>query len=160
MDYTHLGRTGLTVSRLCLGTMNFGPETPADDSHAINPASVNPLWVVDGIVVSDDAIPNGANAVTAAQVGGNPRNQDNPVNRIADLNPNDIESVEVLKGASASAIYGSKASNGVILITTKRGRTGAPQFTATQRVGVSHVNPGSLIGAAAIDCDKRGTSAA
>src|SRR5436190_10577875 len=35
MDYTHLGRTGLTVSRLCLGTMNFGPETPADDSHAI-----------------------------------------------------------------------------------------------------------------------------
>ena len=53
-----------------------------------------------------------------------PADQDNSINRIADLNPNDIENVEVLKGASASAIYGSKASNGVILITTKRGRSG------------------------------------
>ena len=35
MDYTHLGRSGLTVSRLCLGTMNFGPETSEEDSHAI-----------------------------------------------------------------------------------------------------------------------------
>jgi TonB-linked SusC/RagA family outer membrane protein len=99
-------------------------------------ASVDPLWVVDGIVVSDDAIPNGANAVTAAQAGGNPRNQDNPVNRIADLNPEDIERIEVLKGGSAAAIYGSKATNGVIIITTKHGQTGKPQFNITQRFGV------------------------
>ena len=96
---------------------------------------MNPLWVVDGIVVSDDAIPNGANAVTAAQAGGNPRNQDNPVNRIADLNPEDIERIEVLKGGSAAAIYGSKATNGVILVTTKKGQTGKPQFNITQRFG-------------------------
>ncbi|MBI4421187.1 MAG: TonB-dependent receptor plug domain-containing protein [Gemmatimonadetes bacterium] len=63
------------------------------------------------------------------------------------MNPNDIESVEVLKGAAASAIYGSKASNGVILITTKRGRVGAPQLTVTQRIGASHVDPRSLQGA-------------
>jgi TonB-linked SusC/RagA family outer membrane protein len=100
-------------------------------------ASVNPLWVIDGIVVSDDAIPNGANAVTAAQSGGNPRNQDNPVNRIADLNPEDIERIEVLKGGSAAAIYGSKATNGVIIITTKRGQAGKPQFNMTQRFGVT-----------------------
>jgi TonB-linked SusC/RagA family outer membrane protein len=100
-------------------------------------ASVDPLWVVDGIVVSDDAIPNGANAVTAAQAGGNPRNQDNPVNRIADLNPEDIERIEVLKGGSAAAIYGSKATNGVIIITTKKGQTGKPQFNITQRFGVT-----------------------
>ena len=100
-------------------------------------AQVDPLWVVDGIVVSDDAIPNGANAVTAAQAGGNPRNQDNPVNRIADLNPEDIERIEVLKGGSAAAIYGSKATNGVIIVTTKKGQTGKPQFNITQRFGVT-----------------------
>jgi TonB-linked SusC/RagA family outer membrane protein len=100
-------------------------------------AQVDPLWVIDGIVVSDDAIPNGANAVTLAQSGGNPRNQDNPVNRIADLNPEDIERIEVLKGGSAAAIYGSKATNGVIIITTKKGQTGKPQFNITQRFGTT-----------------------
>ncbi|HEX2250187.1 MAG TPA: SusC/RagA family TonB-linked outer membrane protein, partial [Gemmatimonadales bacterium] len=98
-------------------------------------ASVDPLYVVDGIVISNAAIPNGANAVTAAQAGGNPRNQDNPVNRIADLNPEDIERIEVLKGGSAAAIYGSKATNGVVVITTKRGQVGRPQFSISQRLG-------------------------
>jgi len=96
---------------------------------------VNNLFVIDGVVVSNDAIPNGADAVTAAQAGGNPRNQDNPVNRIADLNPEDIERIEVLKGGSAAAIYGSKANNGVVIITTKRGQLGKPQFSLTQRLG-------------------------
>ena len=98
---------------------------------------LEPLYVVDGIAVSDVAIPNGANAVTQAQAGGNPRNQDNPVNRIADLNPEDIERIEVLKGGCAAAIYGSKATNGVIIITTKRGQVGKPQFNLTQRFGVT-----------------------
>ena len=100
-------------------------------------ASVDPLYVVDGIVVSNAAIPNGQNAVSCAQCGGNPRNQDNPVNRIADLNPEDIERIEVLKGGSAAAIYGSKATNGVVVITTKRGQVGKPQFSISQKVGFS-----------------------
>jgi len=99
--------------------------------------TTDPLYVVDGIVISNAAIPNGANAVTAAQAGGNPRNQDNAVNRIADLNPEDIEQIEVLKGGSAAAIYGSKATNGVVIITTKRGKQGRPQFNISQRVGFS-----------------------
>ncbi|MFL5459868.1 MAG: SusC/RagA family TonB-linked outer membrane protein [Gemmatimonadales bacterium] len=99
-------------------------------------ASTDPLYVVDGIVVSNAAIPNGQNAVSCAQCGGNPRNQDNPVNRIADLNPDDIERIEVLKGGSAAAIYGSKATNGVVVITTKRGQVGKPQFTFSQKLGV------------------------
>jgi len=99
--------------------------------------SVDPLYVVDGIVVSNVAIPNGQNAVSCAQCGGNPRNQDNAVNRIADLNPEDIERIEVLKGGSAAAIYGSKATNGVVIITTKRGQAGKPQFTISQKVGFS-----------------------
>jgi TonB-linked SusC/RagA family outer membrane protein len=100
-------------------------------------AGAEPLFVIDGVAVSNEAIPNGADAVTAAQAGGNPRNQDNPTNRIADLNPEDIERIEVLKGGSAAAIYGSKATNGVIIITTKRGQQGKPQFNITQRLGTS-----------------------
>ena len=100
-------------------------------------AGTDPLFVVDGVVISNDAIPNGADAVTQAQAGGNPRNQDNPTNRIADINPEDIERIEVLKGGSAAAIYGSKATNGVIIITTKKGQVGTPQFSLTQRFGFS-----------------------
>jgi TonB-linked SusC/RagA family outer membrane protein len=97
----------------------------------------NPLYVVDGVVINDVAIASGVFAVTASIGGSNPNpTQDNQVNRIADLNPNDIESIEVLKGASAAAIYGSKASNGVVIITTKRGRAGEPRVDITQRVGI------------------------
>ncbi|MEP0547120.1 MAG: SusC/RagA family TonB-linked outer membrane protein [Rhodothermales bacterium] len=84
-----------------------------------------PLYVVDGVIVNNDAVPNGINALTAASRGEAPSSQDNAVNRIADINPEDIESVEVLKGASAAAIYGSRASNGVVVISTKKGRAGA-----------------------------------
>ena len=98
-------------------------------------AGVDPLIVVDGVVIANDAIASNMNAVTAAAAGGNASNQDNSVNRIADLNPNDIQSVEVLKGASAAAIYGSQAANGVIIINTRRGRPGAPRFSVTQRFG-------------------------
>ena len=101
---------------------------------------VDPVLVVDGLVVSNAAIGNNINAITAAAAGGNASNQDNPVNRIADLNPADIERIEVLKGASAAAIYGGAASNGVLIITTKRGSTGAPRFHLTQRFGQYRVS--------------------
>ncbi len=100
--------------------------------------SSTPLYVVDGVIISDAAIASGIYQVTDSVGGSNPSpTQDNQVNRIADLNPNDIESIEILKGASAAAIYGSKASNGVVIITTKRGRAGAaPKLDVTQRLGV------------------------
>jgi len=101
---------------------------------------VDPVLVVDGLVVSNAAIGNNINAITAAAAGGNASNQDNPVNRIADLNPADIDRVEVLKGASAAAIYGGAASNGVVIITTKRGTTGAPRFHLSQRFGEYRVS--------------------
>ncbi|MGH7712822.1 MAG: TonB-dependent receptor plug domain-containing protein, partial [Gemmatimonadaceae bacterium] len=103
-------------------------------------ADAQPLYVVDGAVVSDVAIPSNQNAVTAAASGSNPAlTQDAQVNRIADLNPNDIESIEILKGASAAAIYGGRASNGVVIITTKRGRAGVTRVSLLQRVGFSEV---------------------
>ena len=95
-----------------------------------------PLYVVDGVIVSDQTIPSGVHAVTGSS--SNPvrgGSQDNSANRISDLNPYDVESIEILKGASAAAIYGSKANNGVIVIRTKRGRVGAPRFNVTQRFG-------------------------
>jgi len=101
--------------------------------------SADPLYVVDGVIVSNEVIQSGLNAITAAsRTTSNSTNQDNGVNRIADLNPNDIESLEVLKGASASAIYGSKAANGVIIIRTKQGTaggTGYPTIDFVQRLG-------------------------
>ena len=101
-----------------------------------------PLYVVDGVIVSDASIASGVNILTKASTAGGviAVSAENNTNRIADLNPNDIESVEVMKGAAASAVYGSKASNGVILITTKRGRVGAAQFSINQRVGVSEIS--------------------
>lgn len=99
-------------------------------------ASASPLYVVDGVIISNVAIPSNQNAVTRAGSGSNASStQDAPVNRVVDLNPADIANIEILKGASASAIYGSKASNGVIIITTKRGREGRPQVNFTQRFG-------------------------
>src|SRR5207247_4698849 len=84
-------------------------------------ATAEPLYVVDGVIVSDVAIPSNQNAVTNAAGGSNPSlNQDAQVNRIADLNPNDIESIEVLRGASAAALYGQKASNGVVVRSEER----------------------------------------
>jgi len=101
---------------------------------------VDPVIVVDGLVISNAAIASNMNAITAAAAGGNASNQDNPVNRIADLNPGDIERVEVLKGASAAAIYGGAASNGVVIISTRRGAAGAPRFHLTQRFGEFRVS--------------------
>jgi len=100
----------------------------------------SPLYVVDGVIVSDAAIPNNQQVVTASNAGSNPSPlQQGQVNRIADLNPFDIENVEVLKGASASAVYGAKASNGVVIITTHRGDVGPPRFNVTQRFGSSEL---------------------
>lgn len=92
--------------------------------------SGEPLFVVDGVIISNAAIQGGRNSITSAG-----SSQDDPANRLADLDPALIQSIEVLKGAAASAIYGSKATNGVIVITTKRGEEGKPRYSLTQRVG-------------------------
>ncbi|WP_373059605.1 SusC/RagA family TonB-linked outer membrane protein [Gemmatimonas sp.] len=100
--------------------------------------SAQPLYVIDGVIVSDVSIGSGTNKVTrAAGTGISVGTQENPVNRIADLNPNDIENVDILKGSAAAAIYGSKASGGVIMITTKRGRAGKPKFSLRLGGGTS-----------------------
>jgi TonB-linked SusC/RagA family outer membrane protein len=98
-----------------------------------------PLFVIDGVIMSNASIAGGANTLTRA--GGAGTNiasvQDNRTNRLADLNPNEIEDIQVLKDAAAAALYGSRATNGVVIITTKRGRAGQPRWNLTQRIGQS-----------------------
>jgi TonB-linked SusC/RagA family outer membrane protein len=101
-----------------------------------------PIFVVDGVIISNDAISDGANSITGAgargTAGGIGSSQDALVNRLADLNPQEIESIEVLKSAAATAMYGSRATNGVVVIKTKRGTaTGTSGFNLTSRLGRS-----------------------
>ena len=98
----------------------------------------DPLYVVDGVIISNAGISSGASAITRAS-GSTGSSQDQVVNRLADLNPNDIENIEVLKSAAATAIYGSRATNGVVVITTKRGTSGAPRWNLTQRAGTQQL---------------------
>jgi len=97
--------------------------------------NTQPLYVVDGVFMDNTATSAGLNAVTAAAAGGNASTQDNPSSRIADLRAEDIENIEILKGASAAAIYGSRAAAGVIIITTKRGKQGKTKISFTQDLG-------------------------
>ncbi len=115
------------------GAPGGGAQIQLRGTTSINGSS-SPLYVVDGVLVSNAAIGTGLNSITSAG-GGISGSQDQMVNRIADINPEDIESIDVLKGASAGAIYGSKASNGVIVITTKRGSSGKPKISVSQSVG-------------------------
>jgi TonB-linked SusC/RagA family outer membrane protein len=101
--------------------------------------STQPLYVVDGVIVNNTAIQSGIDFISEAAGVGSNRPQGQPTNRIADLNPNDIENIEVLKGSSAAAIYGAKASNGVIIITTKQGRPGKTKIDVTQQVGFTSI---------------------
>ena len=84
--------------------------------------SQEPLWVVDGVVVQDpvNVDPKDINDLDFVNLLGN---------AISGLNPEDIEQIDVLKDASATAIYGKEAANGVIVITTKKGRQGPPTVT-------------------------------
>jgi TonB-linked SusC/RagA family outer membrane protein len=97
--------------------------------------SVEPLFILDGVPMNNstfsttnfNVIDAGGTGLAGQDNGGQLEGTSAP-NRMMDLNPNDIENVEILKGAAAAAIYGARAANGVILITTKRGRSGQTRY--------------------------------
>ncbi len=89
-------------------------------------ASAEPLYIIDGVIVD-----NSSNELV--NLGGYVGN------RIADLDAKDIDHIEVVKGAAAAALYGSRANNGIIQIFTKRGQAGAPRITFYSRGGISHI---------------------
>lgn len=95
-----------------------------------------PLYIVDGVYYDNSSFRSNTNFVSQAAGQGSTRFQDNPSNRVADLDPEDIERIEVLKGASAAAIYGSRAAAGVVIVTTKRGkRDGQAEVNLSQSIG-------------------------
>lgn len=93
-----------------------------------------PLYVIDGVPV--DGQDNNSSFAFSSLGGGNGQTR---VSAMSTINPNDIENVEVLKDASAAAIYGSRAANGVILITTKKGKQGKSKISFDSYTGFQHV---------------------
>lgn len=96
--------------------------------------SNEPLYVIDGFPVEVDY-----DAENQRLGGGRSQGIWVPSNPLTTLNPNDIESIQILKDASATAIYGARAANGVVLITTKRGEAGPPRITLDASWGVQEV---------------------
>jgi TonB-linked SusC/RagA family outer membrane protein len=115
------------------GAPGGGVQVQIRGSNTVNGAYL-PLYVVDGVVINNDATPIGLNSITGAG-GGITSSQDQQVNRVADLNPEDIADIQVLKGPAAGAIYGSRGANGVVVITTKHGQAGKPSFNLIQGLG-------------------------
>ncbi|MFA6572433.1 MAG: SusC/RagA family TonB-linked outer membrane protein, partial [Bacteroidota bacterium] len=99
--------TGVNVTKNS-GTPGSGTYITMRGRKTISGSS-EPLYVVDGILMDNTSLYDGSGTKQFS-------------NRAVDINPQDIESIEILKGASAAAIYGSQAGNGVVLITTKRGK--------------------------------------
>ena len=124
------------------GAPGSGVQVQIRGPHTII-GNADPLVVVDGVIYSNVTVPSGLSTVTASSSNiGNANAQDDGTNRLADINPNDIESIEVLKSAAAGSIYGSKAANGVIIIHTKRGRAGKVHANLSQRIGFSELLQG------------------
>ena len=113
------------------GAPGMAPTIKVRGSSSIN-AGTTPLYVIDGIPLEDNTVSTGDNG-SASNMSFNR----NPLNSI---NPNDIESIEILKDASSAAIYGSRGANGVVLVTTKQGKVGKTKIEANYEFGLSRVN--------------------
>ncbi|WP_210487015.1 SusC/RagA family TonB-linked outer membrane protein [Rufibacter aurantiacus] len=114
------GRTSGVLVEQQNGKLGQGIKVRVRGSSSVS-AGNEPLYVLDGVPLTT-SVPNAGGA---------------PTNPLVDLNPNDIASIEVLKDAAAAAIYGSRAANGVVLITTKKGTTGGTKVNVSYFTGFS-----------------------
>lgn len=97
--------------------------------NSIRPDANNPLYIIDGVPYASDPIGSNRTATTFPT----------PTSPLNSINPDMIESIEILKDADATAIYGSRGANGVVLITTKKGKAGKTTFTVTASTGAGTV---------------------
>src|SRR6478736_515395 len=104
-----------------------GAETSIRRTTSIN-AGNEPLYVIDGMLVNSDAGDMSTGVTLGPRIGA-----------LSAINPNDIESIEILKDASATAIYGSRGANGVVLITTKRGKAGSDLVSFDAYYGMQQI---------------------
>jgi TonB-dependent starch-binding outer membrane protein SusC len=128
---------GVTIEQQS-GFANSGVVIRIQGTNSIN-SGLNPLYVIDGVPFLSQSLPTiglvqgllGTSGGDPTAGGGNP---------LSFINPNDIESIDILKDADATAIYGSRGANGVILISTKKGKPGQTKVNANFRTGWGRVN--------------------
>lgn len=122
---------GVTISSVG-GGPGQGASIRIRGVNSINPNQAgDPLFVIDGVLIDNSTSTLGA---------GSSNNVRSVGNRASDLNPEDIESINILKGGAATALYGLRGSNGVVVITTKRGKSGAMQVNFSSTYGFENIN--------------------
>ncbi|MBW3523319.1 SusC/RagA family TonB-linked outer membrane protein [Chryseobacterium sp. NKUCC03_KSP] len=114
------------------GTAGGGFDVQIRGKNSLRPEGNYPLYIVDGVPLNSQS-----NALTSLSAGILSKGEASPLNSI---NPNDIESMEVLKDADATAIYGSRGANGVVIITTKKGSFRKASLEFTMNTTISKVN--------------------
>ena len=107
-------------------------QTTISAGSGIGGADAQPLFIVDGVPIDNTVSYNNPGVASVNSSAA-------PSNRAIDINPNDIENVEVLKGAASGAIYGSRAGQGVVIITTKKGRPGPTKYSLRSSVSLDEV---------------------
>ncbi|MET3029177.1 SusC/RagA family TonB-linked outer membrane protein [Flavobacterium sp. UW10123] len=111
------------------GSPTSGFRVKIRGQNSLRPAGNDPLYVIDGVPYSTETI-GSANTSTALAT---------PASPLTNINPSDVESIEVLKDADATAIYGSRGANGVVLVTTRRAKAGKTSVSFSASTGVGKV---------------------
>lgn len=126
---------GVTVTQYS-GAAGAGANITLRGGNSTSEGRTNePLFVVDGIIYD-----NSTQVVGNSGTDGMTRSNTTYSNRVMDINPEDIESMSILKGAAASALYGSRAADGVVIITTKKGAEGAVKVNVSSKLTTSWAN--------------------
>jgi TonB-dependent starch-binding outer membrane protein SusC len=144
VDQALTGRAGGVQISQSNGQAGAGTSIRIRGGNSLNGTN-EPLFVIDGFPIINDnaAYAAGGPLGLTNSLSGN-GSQGNPNGALNWLNPADIASIEVLKDASATAIYGSRGANGVIIITTKKGKTGQTKLNFNASYGVSQLNDGKI----------------
>ena len=129
------GKTaGVSITRNSSGLGGSAKVSIRGIRSANSDGNNQPLYVIDGVPMLNSVSEQAFSAMGGNNDAGNRDSGDG----ISNLNPDDIESMSILKGASAAALYGSQAANGVILITTKKGKAGLQRITFSSNLTVDH----------------------
>ena len=145
VDQALTGRAGGVQINQSNGQAGAGTSIRIRGGNSLNGTN-EPLFVIDGFpIINDNAAFAAGGPLGLTNGGSGNGGQGNPNGALNWLNPADIASIEVLKDASATAIYGSRGANGVIIVTTKKGRAGQqPRINFNSSYGVSKLNDGNI----------------
>lgn len=144
VDQILTGRAGGVQINQSNGQAGAGTSIRIRGGNSLNGTN-EPLFVVDGFpIINDNAAFAAGGPLGLTNSGAGNPGQGNPNGALNWLNPADIQSIEVLKDASATAIYGSRGANGVIIITTKKGKSGQNRVSFNASYGISQLNDSKI----------------